>query len=105
MARQPKLPKKKKIMEKKPIVWKIQNRGWTAEIVKSEEGDGWAVNMTRDGDDAPVYSGPWTMGRNKIDPKPMDQHAFNTWVKSATEFLARSQYQAVSYTHLRAHET
>ena len=88
-----KLPKRKKIKEKKEIVWKIHDRGWTAEIIKSEEGDGWAVTMTRDGDTEPAYMGPWTMGRNKIDPKPMDQHAFNTWVKSATEFLARAQYQ------------
>lgn len=93
MAKKPKLPKRKKIKEKKPIVWKIHDRGWTAEIIKSEEGEGWAVTMTPDGYDAPVYMGPWTMGRDKINPKPMDQHAFNTWVKSATEFLARSRYQ------------
>ena len=88
-----KLPKRKKIKVKKEIVWKIHDRGWTAEIIKSEEGDGWAVTMTRDGDTEPAYMGPWTMGRNKVDPKPMSPHAFNTWVKSATEFLARAQYQ------------
>lgn len=88
-----KLPRRKKIKVKAPIIWTVKDRGWTAQIIKSEAGPGWAVTMTRDGDDEPAYMGPWTMGRNKVDPKPMSQNAFNTWVKSATEFLARSQYQ------------
>ncbi len=94
MARRSKLPKRKKIKKKVPIIWKIHKRGWTAEIIRNEDGGGWAVTMTRDGDEAPVYMAPWTMGRNKVDPKPMSNDAFNTWVKSASEFLMRSQYQS-----------
>lgn len=93
MARKSKLPKKKKLKVKKEIVWVWKDRGWIARIIKREDGDGWAVTMTREGDSEPAFMGPWTMGRNKVDPKPMSQHAFNTWVKSATEFLARSKYQ------------
>ncbi|MFT5684327.1 MAG: hypothetical protein ACI8RZ_005268 [Myxococcota bacterium] len=96
MARPPKkrkLPRKKKIKVKKEIVWVWKDRGWTARIIKREDGDGWAITMTRDGDAEPAYMAPWTMGRNKVDPKPMSSNAFNTWIKSATEFLARSQYQ------------
>lgn len=93
MAKKSKLPKKKKLKVKKEIVWVWKDRGWTANIIKREDDDGWAITMTRDGDAEPAYMAPWTMGRNKVDPKPLDQHAFNTWVKSATEFLARSKYQ------------
>ncbi len=88
-----KLPKKKKLKKKTEIVWVWKDRGWIARIIEDEDGGGWAITMTRKGDDEPAYMGPWTMGRNKVDPKPLDQDAFNTWVKSATEFLARSQYQ------------
>jgi len=87
-----KLPKRKKIKVKVDIrTWK--GRGWVCQVIENEDGGGWAVTMTREGDSEPAYMGPWTMGRNKIDPKPLSLAAFNTWVKSATEFLARSQYQ------------
>lgn len=104
-ARQPvKLQKWKKSSVKKLQKWKKQkgskelvtswrDRGWIAEVVENEDGGGWAVEMRREGDLEPVYVAPWTMGRNKIDPKPLDQHAFNTWVKSASEFLMRAQNQ------------
>ena len=93
MARKSKLPKKKRLKEKKEVIRTWKGRGWTAQVIENEDGGGWAVTMTRDGDTEPAYMGPWTMGRNKIDPKPLSLHAFNTWVKSATEFLARAQYQ------------
>ena len=72
-------------------IW--HKRGWTAEILKSEDGDGWAVAMTRDGDEEPALVAPWTMGRNKKDPKPLNAKDFGTWLKTANEFLGRSQYQ------------
>jgi len=93
MAKWRKLPKKKKVKVKVEIIRTWSGRGWHAEIIENEDGGGWAVTMTREGDDEPAYVGPWTMGRNKIDPKPLSAPAFNTWVKSATEFLARSQRQ------------
>lgn len=93
MARK-KLPKHKTAAEREEaLVWSWQDRGWIAQIIENEDGGGWAITMTREGDSEPVYEGPWTMGRNKIDPKPLDQNAFNTWVKSASEFLMRAQSQ------------
>ena len=49
--------------------------------------------MTRDGAREPALIGPWTMGRNKKDPKPLDTSAFHTLVKTATEFVSRSEQQ------------
>ena len=71
--------------------WK--DDGWSARIVKNEDDDGWAVEMTRDGAREPALIGPWTMGRNKKDPKPLDTSAFHTLVKTATEFVSRSEQQ------------
>jgi hypothetical protein len=72
-------------------IW--HKRGWIAEIIPNEDDDGWAVSMTREGDDEPVFIAPWTMGRNKKDPKPLNEKDFLTWVKSAREFLERSTFQ------------
>ena len=94
MARKKKLPKHGAPEEKADtLVWTWQDRGWIAQIIENEDGGGWAVAMTREGDTEPVYIAPWTMGRNKIDPKPLDQNSFSTWVKSASEFLMRAQRQ------------
>ncbi|MDQ0038804.1 hypothetical protein J2W30_006591 [Variovorax boronicumulans] len=70
-----------------------QDRGWTARIIKNEEDDGWAVEMTRDGDPEPALVGPWTMGRDKKNPKPMDGPAFSTLVKTAAEVIRRHEQQ------------
>ena len=74
-----------------PRHWK--DDGWSARIIKNEDDDGWAVAMTRDGAREPALVGPWTMGRNKKDPKPLDTSAFHTLVKTATEFVSRSEQQ------------
>jgi hypothetical protein len=76
-----------------PEDYVMRMRGWTAEIVRNLDGDGWAIEMTRDGDEAPVYVAPWIMGRNKKDPKPLKEKDFLSWVKSASEFLQRRQRQ------------
>ena len=39
--------------------------GWTAQVIKNEDDDGWAVAMTQDGQAEPALVGPWTMGRDK----------------------------------------
>ncbi|MEL6347010.1 MAG: hypothetical protein AAFV53_28105 [Myxococcota bacterium] len=88
-----KLPKWKKIKKNTEIVRTWRGQGWIAQVIENEDGGGWAVTMTREGDEEPVYVAPWTMGRNKVDPKPLNLHAFNTWVKSASEFLMRSKHQ------------
>jgi hypothetical protein len=88
-----KLNKWLKVKKKKDLINTWSGKGWNAQVIQNEDGGGWAVEMRRDGDDDPVYVAPWTMGRNKVDPKPLSLKAFNTWVKSASEFLMRSQHQ------------
>ncbi len=85
------MAKKKKIKE--PIVTTWHDLGWNAEVVLDEDGGGWALSMTRDGDDEPVLVVPWVMGRNKKDPKPLNDSDFRTQVKAAQDFLTRSEYQ------------
>jgi hypothetical protein len=75
------------------------NDGWTAQVIKNEDDDGWAVSMTKDGQAEPALIGPWTMGRNKKDPKPLDVNAFNTLVKTASEFVRRSEQQLHATLH------
>ncbi|MEH3087740.1 MAG: hypothetical protein PGN26_14670 [Xylophilus ampelinus] len=70
-----------------------QDDGWTARVIKNEEDDGWAVSMTQDGQAEPALVGPWTMGRDKKNPKPLDVSAFNTLVKTASEVLRRHEQQ------------
>lgn len=72
-------------------VW--QAKGWTARVIKNEDDDGWAVAMYKDGEAEPALIGPWTMGRDKKNPKPLDHNAFNTLVKTASEFVRRHEQQ------------
>ena len=66
---------------------------WTARVIKNEDDDGWAVVMFLEGQSEPALVGPWTMGRDKKNPKPLDVNAFNTLVKTAGEFIRRSEQQ------------
>ncbi len=66
---------------------------WTARVIKNEDDDGWAVAMLLHGESEPALVGPWTMGRNKKDPKPLDVTAFHTLVKTANEVLRRHEQQ------------
>jgi len=66
---------------------------WTARVVKNEDDDGWAVAMYLDNGAEPALVGPWTMGRDKKNPKPLDAAAFNTLVKTAKEVIRRSEQQ------------
>ncbi len=80
-----------------PGLWR--DRGWTARVVKNEDDDGWAVAMYARGEPEPALVGPWTMGRDKKNPKPLDAAAFNTLVKTASEVLRRHAQQE----HARLH--
>jgi hypothetical protein len=80
-----------------PRLWR--DDGWTAQVIKNEDDDGWAVAMTRDGQSEPALVGPWTMGRDKKNPKPLDVNAFNTLVKTASEFVRRSEQQLHASLH------
>ena len=65
------------------------DEGWTARVVKNEDDEGWAVEMTKDGEQEAALVGPWTMGRDKKNPKPLDATAFRTLVKTAHEVRRR----------------
>jgi hypothetical protein len=82
-----------------PRLWR--DDGWTARVIKNEDDDGWAVEMTRDGETEPALVGPWTMGRDKKNPKPMDAPAFATLVKTAAEVLRRHEQQRDAQLHRR----
>ena len=73
--------------------------GWTARVIKNEDDDGWAVAMTMDGESEPTLVGPWTMGRDKKNPKPLDTSAFTTLVKTANEIVRRHEQQAHAALH------
>ena len=74
-----------------PRLW--SDGRWTARVIKNEDDDGWAVAMLLRGEDEPALVGPWTMGRDKKNPKPLDSAAFNTLVKTASEVIRRHEQQ------------
>ena len=80
-----------------PRLWRAD--GWTADVIKNEDDEGWAVAMTRLGDAEPALVGPWTMGRDKKNPKPLDAPAFHTLVKTASEVLRRHEQQLQAQLH------
>lgn len=82
-----------------PRLW--SGDGWTARVIKNEDDDGWAVAMIKDGEPEPALVGPWTMGRDKKNPKPLDINAFNTLVKTASEFVRRHEQQLHATLHQR----
>jgi len=77
--------------------------GWTARVIKNEDDDGWAVAMLRKGEPEPALVGPWTMGRDKKNPKPLDSAAFHTLVKTANEVIRRHEQQTEARLHKREH--
>ncbi|RYZ12427.1 MAG: hypothetical protein EOO24_03275 [Comamonadaceae bacterium] len=76
---------------------------WTARVIKNEDDDGWAVSMTRQGESEPALVGPWTMGRDKKNPKPLDAPAFHTLVKTAAEVLRRHEQQLHAQLNRHVH--
>lgn len=82
-----------------PRLWR--DDGWTARVIKNEDDEGWAVAMIKDGEAEPALVGPWTMGRDKKNPKPLDTAAFITLVKTAKEVLRRHEQQ----THAERHRS
>lgn len=80
-----------------PRRWR--DKGWTAQVIKNEDDEGWAVAMYLDGHAEPALVGPWTMGRDKKNPKPLDSSAFNTLVKTASEVIERHEHQLRAQLH------
>lgn len=82
---------------KEARLWR--DEGWTARVVKNEDDEGWAVEMTKDGEQEPALVGPWTMGRDKKSPKPLDATAFSTLVKTAHEVRRRHEQHLHALLH------
>jgi hypothetical protein len=84
-------------LEQGALLWR--GDGWTARIITNEDDEGWAVEMTRDGESEPALVGPWTMGRDKKNPKPLDTHAFAVLVRGANEVRMRHEQQLRAQLH------
>ena len=82
-----------------PRLWR--DDGWTARVIKNDDDEGWAVEMIKDGEPEPALVGPWTMGRDKRNPKPLDTAAFLTLVKTAAEVIRRHEQHAHATLHKR----
>lgn len=67
------------------------HNGREARVIKDEDDDGWALAMAQNGQVEPSLVGPWTMGRENKNPKPLDVSAFNTLVKTAHEVIRRNE--------------
>lgn len=80
-----------------PRLWRDQ--GWTARVIKNDDDEGWAVAMFLDGQPEPALVGPWTMGRDKKNPKPLDGPAFSTLVKTASEVIRRHEQHLQAQLH------
>ena len=76
-----------------------RDNGWTARVIKNNDDEGWAVEMILQGQAEPALVGPWTMGRDKKNPKPLDVNAFNTLVKTASEVLRRHEQAQHALLH------
>lgn len=66
---------------------------WTAAVVRNLEGDGWLVQVRRNGEAEPVLLAPWPAERDGPEPKPLDQAAFNALVRTAAGTLERQVQQ------------
>jgi len=75
--------------------------GWIAHVIKNENDEGWAVSMTRIGDAEPLLVSPWTMGRDKVNPKPLDHAGFATLLKGANDVVRRHE----AALHARLHRS
>ena len=82
---------------KEPRLW--CDNGWTARVIKNNDDEGWAVEMIKQGEPEPALVGPWTMGRDKKNPKPLDTAAFNTLVKTAAEVVRRHEQHLQATLH------
>src|SRR5258706_5465211 len=82
-----------------PRLWKRD--GWIARVIKNETDEGWAASMTRVGDSEPALVSPWTMGRDKVNPKPLDHAGFATLLKGAKDVLRRHELAL----HARLHRS
>jgi hypothetical protein len=55
--------------------------------------------MTRAGESEPVLTSPWTMGRDKKNPKPLNYGDFKTLLKGAQDVVSRHEAHARAQRH------
>lgn len=75
--------------------------GWTVSVVRNQDGEGWAAQVRRDGEQEPVLLAPWATERDSLAPKPLDQAAFNQLVRMAEGTLERQAHQLQASLHKR----
>lgn len=76
-----------------------QDDGWSARLIKSDDAEGWAVEMRRDGESDPVLVVPWRMAGE--GPEPLDASAFSALVRQASAILQRQTAQRQAHLHKR----
>src|ERR1043165_2997162 len=82
-----------------PRLWRDER--WTAQVIKNEDDEGWAVAMTLAGESEPALVAPGTMARDKKTPNPLDAAPSHTLVKTASEVLRRHEQQL----HVQLHKS
>ena len=83
-----------RVEDQDPAHWKAD--GWAARIIKNEDDDGWAVEMTRDGELEPALVGPEMCLTE--EPNPLDPIASRPWLEPRTNAHA-AQAAAPSQLH------
>lgn len=73
--------------------------GWSARVIKSDDAEGWAVEMRRDGESEPVLVVPWRMAGD--GPEPLEASAFGALVRQASAVLQRHSAQRQAHLHKR----
>lgn len=71
---------------------------WTVRVVRHETNVGWAAEIHRNGEAEPVLVCPWEVDRDK-NPKPLDDSAFATLVKTAADMRRRHERQLQAMLH------
>ncbi|KAB2966340.1 MAG: hypothetical protein F9K15_17245 [Zoogloea sp.] len=71
--------------------------GWSARVVKSDDAEGWAVELRRGGEAEPALVAPWRMAGDS--PEPLGASAFNVLVRQASAVLQRQTAQRQAHLH------
>lgn len=71
--------------------------GWTARVVKSDDAEGWTVEMRRDGESEPALVQPWRMAGDS--PEPLGASAFSALLRQASAILQRQTAQRQAHLH------
>lgn len=72
---------------------------WTVRVIRNEANNGWAAEIQRNGESEPALVCPWELDRDKIHPKPLDDSAFETLIRTATDMRRRQERQLQAMLH------